>query len=159
MLVFNDKAITAAEIKESLEHGDAETKAAAMRKAITMLLAGEQLPQVRTPAFAAARDAGAAAPRPRPVCLLCARDALGVPWELAADWRGAPAGPARPPPLQLFITIVRYVLPSEDHTVQKLLLLYLVRPPGGTLGAGRDWVGQRPISVHAARHGPCPAWR
>ena len=31
----------------------------------------------------------------------------------------------------LFITIVRYVLPSEDHTVQKLLLLYLVslRPP------------------------------
>ncbi|XP_022754422.1 coatomer subunit beta-1-like [Durio zibethinus] len=27
--------------------------------------------------------------------------------------------------IQLFITIVRYVLPSEDHTVQKLLLLYL----------------------------------
>ena len=27
----------------------------------------------------------------------------------------------------LFITIVRYVLPSEDHTIQKLLLLYLVR--------------------------------
>ncbi|GJU87770.1 coatomer subunit beta-1 [Tanacetum coccineum] len=27
--------------------------------------------------------------------------------------------------LQLFITIVRYVLPSEDHTVQKLLLHYL----------------------------------
>ncbi|CAI9272016.1 unnamed protein product [Lactuca saligna] len=26
---------------------------------------------------------------------------------------------------QLFITMVRYVLPSEDHTVQKLLLLYL----------------------------------
>lgn len=26
----------------------------------------------------------------------------------------------------LFITIVRYVLPSEDHTIQKLLLLYLV---------------------------------
>jgi coatomer subunit beta len=25
-----------------------------------------------------------------------------------------------------FITVVRYVLPSEDHTVQKLLLLYLV---------------------------------
>ncbi|KAI9084501.1 hypothetical protein K1719_033489 [Acacia pycnantha] len=25
----------------------------------------------------------------------------------------------------LFITIIRYVLPSEDHTVQKLLLLYL----------------------------------
>jgi coatomer subunit beta len=36
----------------------------------------------------------------------------------------------------LFITIVRYVLPSEDHTVQKLLLLYLVRrnrcPPAGS---------------------------
>ena len=27
----------------------------------------------------------------------------------------------------LFITIIRYVLPSEDHTIQKLLLLYLVR--------------------------------
>ena len=26
---------------------------------------------------------------------------------------------------QIFITIVRYVLPSEDHTVQKLLLLYM----------------------------------
>ncbi len=25
----------------------------------------------------------------------------------------------------LFITIIRYVLPSEDHTIQKLLLLYL----------------------------------
>lgn len=30
----------------------------------------------------------------------------------------------------LFITIVRYVLPSEDHTLQKLLLLYLVRRVG-----------------------------
>jgi coatomer subunit beta len=47
MLVFNDKAITASEIKEALEHGDAEAKAVAMRKAITMLLSGEQLPQVR----------------------------------------------------------------------------------------------------------------
>ncbi|GMH39677.1 hypothetical protein BSKO_07575 [Bryopsis sp. KO-2023] len=28
-------------------------------------------------------------------------------------------------PHQLFITIVRYVLPSEDHTIQRLLLLYL----------------------------------
>lgn len=27
----------------------------------------------------------------------------------------------------LFISIVRFVLPSEDHSVQKLLLLYLVR--------------------------------
>ena len=28
----------------------------------------------------------------------------------------------------MFITILQYVLPSEDHTIQKLLLLYLVRP-------------------------------
>jgi len=35
----------------------------------------------------------------------------------------------------LFITLVRYVLPSEDHAVQKLLLLYLVR------GKGREGVG------------------
>lgn len=28
-------------------------------------------------------------------------------------------------PHSLFITIVRYVLPCEDHTVQRLLLLYL----------------------------------
>ena len=34
----------------------------------------------------------------------------------------------------LFITIVRYVLPSEDHNVQKLLLLYLVRPYKGWEG-------------------------
>ncbi len=27
---------------------------------------------------------------------------------------------------QLFISIVRYVLPSEDHNIQKLLLYYLV---------------------------------
>lgn len=33
----------------------------------------------------------------------------------------------------LFITIVRYVLPSEDHTVQKLLLLYLVSNTPSTL--------------------------
>ena len=30
----------------------------------------------------------------------------------------------------IFITIVRYVLPSENHLVQKLLLLYLVRTDG-----------------------------
>ena len=35
----------------------------------------------------------------------------------------------------LFITIVRYVLPSEDHTVQKLLLLYLVSSPIGSLSS------------------------
>lgn len=28
----------------------------------------------------------------------------------------------------LLICVIRYVLPSEDHTVQRLLLLYLVRP-------------------------------
>jgi coatomer subunit beta len=27
----------------------------------------------------------------------------------------------------LFICMIRYVLPSSDHTVQRLLLLYLVR--------------------------------
>ena len=32
----------------------------------------------------------------------------------------------------LFITIVRYVLPCENHLVQKLLLLYLVRRPAVT---------------------------
>lgn len=70
MLVFNDKQASATEIREALEGNDAEAKQAAMKKAVSLLLAGEQLPQ-------------------------------------------------------LFITIVRYVLPSEDHTVQKLLLLYL----------------------------------
>lgn len=72
MLVFTDKQATAAEIREALEGNDGLAKQAAMKKAVSLLLAGEQLPQ-------------------------------------------------------LFITIVRYVLPSEDHTVQKLLLLYLVR--------------------------------
>jgi len=70
MLVHSPVATSAAEIKEALEGNDAEAKVAAMKKAVILLLNGEQLPQ-------------------------------------------------------LFITIVRYVLPSEDHTVQKLLLLYL----------------------------------
>ncbi|EFJ42176.1 hypothetical protein VOLCADRAFT_67325 [Volvox carteri f. nagariensis] len=70
MLVYNDKQASATEIKEALEGNDPLAKQAAMKKAVSLLLAGEQLPQ-------------------------------------------------------LFITIVRYVLPSEDHTVQKLLLLYL----------------------------------
>nr|TKS15825.1 putative coatmer beta subunit family protein [Populus alba] len=60
----------ATEIKEALEGSDVLAKIDAMKKAISLLLNGETLPQ-------------------------------------------------------LFITIVRYVLPSEDHTVQKLLLLYL----------------------------------
>lgn len=63
---------SATEIREALEGPSTEAKQQALQKAIMMLLAGEQLPQ-------------------------------------------------------LFITIVRYVLPSEDHLVQKLLLLYLVR--------------------------------
>lgn len=71
MLISVDKQWSQAEIKEALEGNDAEAKVLAMKKAVMMLLNGEQLPQ-------------------------------------------------------LFITIVRYVLPSEDHTVQKLLLLYLV---------------------------------
>jgi vesicle coat complex subunit len=71
MLVHSDRQSSASEIKEALEGSDTESKIVAMQKAVTMLLNGEQLPQ-------------------------------------------------------LFITIVRYVLPSEDHTVQKLLLLYLV---------------------------------
>lgn len=72
MLVHSAQASSAAEIKDALEGNDAEAKVMAMKKAVVLLLNGEQLPQ-------------------------------------------------------LFITIVRYVLPSEDHTVQKLLLLYLVR--------------------------------
>ncbi|XP_078430525.1 coatomer subunit beta-1-like [Wolffia australiana] len=72
LLVHFDKGSPALanEIKESLEGNDVQAKIDAMRKAVMLLLNGEQLPQ-------------------------------------------------------LFITIVRYVLPSEDHTVQKLLLLYL----------------------------------
>ena len=72
LLVHSDRQASATEIKEALEGNDAAAKQAAMKKAVQLLLAGEQLPQ-------------------------------------------------------LFITIVRYVLPSEDHLVQKLLLLYLVR--------------------------------
>lgn len=66
----------------ALESSDEDAKVEAMQKAITAILAGEQLPA-------------------------------------------------------LFITIVRYVLPSENHMVQKLLLLYLVSRAGageGTCG-------------------------
>ena len=38
----------------------------------------------------------------------------------------------------LFITIVRYVLPSENHMVQKLLLLYLVRERGPSVACGPE---------------------
>lgn len=72
LLVHFDKGTPAIanEIKEALEGNDVPAKIDAMKKAISLLLNGENLPQ-------------------------------------------------------LFITIVRYVLPSEDHTIQKLLLLYL----------------------------------
>lgn len=70
MLVYSDKPASGNEIREALEGNDVEAKVLAMKKAVSMLLNGEQLPQ-------------------------------------------------------LFITIVRYVLPSEDHTIQRLLLLYL----------------------------------
>jgi len=70
MLVHFDRAASATEIKESLEGGDDEEKVSALKKAISLLLGGENLPGI-------------------------------------------------------FISIVRYVLPSENHTVQKLLLLYL----------------------------------
>ena len=41
----------------------------------------------------------------------------------------------------IFITIVRYVLPSENHLVQKLLLLYLVRAAAAAaLAAAEDSV-------------------
>lgn len=46
----------------------------------------------------------------------------------------------------LFITIVRYVLPSENHQVQKLLLLYLVRPRRLAVPAFGD-------AAAACRHG------
>ncbi|KDP33453.1 hypothetical protein JCGZ_07024 [Jatropha curcas] len=72
LLIHFDKGTPAIanEIKEALEGNDVPAKVDAMKKAISLLLNGETLPQ-------------------------------------------------------LFITIVRYVLPSEDHTIQKLLLLYL----------------------------------
>lgn len=76
MLVHSEKPASSNEIKEALEGNDTQAKIIAMQKAVTMLLNGEQMPQ-------------------------------------------------------LFITIVRYVLPSEDHTVQKLLLLYLVSQQKG----------------------------
>ncbi|KAJ8758820.1 hypothetical protein K2173_000541 [Erythroxylum novogranatense] len=72
LLIHFDKGTPAManEIKEALEGNDVPAKIDAMKKAISLLLNGETLPQI-------------------------------------------------------FIMIVRYVLPSEDHTIQKLLLLYL----------------------------------
>eukprot|EP01018_Ginkgo_biloba_P040144 Gb_03760 [translate_table: standard] len=72
ILIHFDKGTPALanEIKEAMEGNDISRKIDALKKAIMLLLNGDNLPQ-------------------------------------------------------LFITIVRYVLPSEDHTIQKLLLLYL----------------------------------
>ena len=67
MLVHFDRAASSSEIREALESGGPEAKAEAMKKAIAILLSGEQMPQI-------------------------------------------------------FITIVRFVLPSDDKYVQKLLL-------------------------------------
>jgi coatomer subunit beta len=72
MIVHLDKPGTAGEIKTALEGNDDERKIQALKKAIAMMLSGEQIPG-------------------------------------------------------LFISMIRYVLPSEDHTIQRLLLLYLVR--------------------------------
>lgn len=51
---------------------------------------------------------------------------------------------------QLFITIVRYVLPSEDHAVQKLLLLYLVRSQRSGQRAATGWQAHAAWELHAA---------
>lgn len=67
----------------------------------------------------------------------------------------------------LFITIVRYVLPSENHMVQKLLLLYLVSAQaqmGGGGGRPRPQSCLVPTSVAGAVAGAAvefdgPAWR
>ena len=45
---------------------------------------------------------------------------------------------------QLFFTIVRYVLPTDDHLVQKLLLLYLVSTPHS---APRTFTGDDPVAI------------
>ena len=71
MIVHMEKPGTLNEIKAALEGNDNDKKVEALKQAVAMMLAGEQLPG-------------------------------------------------------LFISMIRYVLPSEDHTVQRLLLLYLV---------------------------------
>lgn len=48
---------------------------------------------------------------------------------------------------QLFITIVRYVLPSENHMVQKLLLLYLVRLQSFVLFSVKATTQKQPANV------------
>ncbi|KAG8370394.1 hypothetical protein BUALT_Bualt14G0112400 [Buddleja alternifolia] len=50
-------------------------------------------------------------------------------------------------PPQLFNTIVKYVLPSEDHTIQKLLLLYLEIIDYKTDGEGLNVLPAETISI------------
>ena len=46
MLVHFDRAASSSEIREALESGGPEAKAEAMKKAIAILLSGEQMPQI-----------------------------------------------------------------------------------------------------------------
>ena len=90
------------------KHSQIDTMAQSVERSCTFLVAAEALP---TPAeIKAALEDGDDRSR-------------------AAAMRAAVSGVLNggEPIPGLFITIVRYVLPSEDHTVQKLLLLYLVR--------------------------------
>jgi hypothetical protein len=64
----------------------------------------------------------------------------------------------------LLICVIRYVLPSEDHTMQRLLLLYLVRPnpvfacyvsaSGWVAGSQESQVCRRPLKG-LTRGGKC----
>ena len=60
----------------------------------------------------------------------------------------------------LFITIVRYVLPSENHMVQKLLLLYLVSELAG--GRALPGISAAVLSAQMVpggwRRGRCRCW-
>jgi len=66
---------------------------------------------------------------------------------------------------QLFFTIVRYVLPTDDHLVQKLLLLYLVsarrrgRPTFSDICSVFDVSGARRAGLVASRIPPPAANR
>ena len=56
----------------------------------------------------------------------------------------------------LFISVVRYVLPSEDHFTQKLLLLYLVRRGWEGGAKARSRARGRAAPPPAARQSPSP---
>jgi hypothetical protein len=57
---------------------------------------------------------------------------------------------------QLFITIVRYVLPSENHQLQKLLLLYLVRAERDRAQNRARRACRAPRAARRARRPPRP---